>query len=41
MQAGVVAEIGSEYLLSEAAMAQADLEGGRTSGSLLLSGRDI
>ena len=36
MQAGVVAEIGGEYGLSEAAMAQADLEGGRTSGSLLL-----
>lgn len=36
MQAGVVAEIGGEYLLSEAAMAQANLEGGHTSGSLLL-----
>jgi len=36
MQAGVAAEIGGEYLLSEAATAQADLESGRTSGSLLL-----
>jgi NADPH:quinone reductase len=36
MQAGVVADIGGEYSLSETAMAQADLEGGRTSGSLLL-----
>jgi NADPH:quinone reductase len=36
MQAGVVAEIGGEYLLSEAAIAQANLEGGRSSGSLLL-----
>jgi NADPH2:quinone reductase len=36
MRAGVVAEIGGEYSLSEAATAQLDLEGGRTSGSLLL-----
>ncbi|SFH77961.1 NADPH2:quinone reductase [Collimonas sp. OK307] len=36
MQAGVVAEIGGEYPLAEAARAQADLEAGRTTGSLLL-----
>jgi NADPH2:quinone reductase len=36
MQAGVVAEIGGEYSLAEAATAQADLEEGRTTGSLLL-----
>ncbi|MHB1238571.1 MAG: quinone oxidoreductase family protein [Gallionella sp.] len=36
MQAGVVAEIGGEYSLEEAAKAQADLEEGHTTGSLLL-----
>ncbi|SFB16881.1 NADPH2:quinone reductase [Collimonas sp. OK607] len=36
MQAGVVAEIGGEYPLAEAARAHADLEAGRTTGSLLL-----
>lgn len=36
MQAGVVAEIGGEYSLADAARAHADLEGGRTTGSLLL-----
>lgn len=36
MQAGVVAEIGGEYPLAQAARAQADLEAGRTTGSLLL-----
>ncbi|GAB2902648.1 quinone oxidoreductase family protein [Paralcaligenes ginsengisoli] len=36
MQAGVVAEIGNEYPLAEAGRAQADLEGGRTTGSVLL-----
>ena len=36
MQAGVVAEIGGEYPLTQAARAQADLEEGRTTGSLLL-----
>ena len=36
MQAGIVAEIGGEYPLTDAAMAQADLEAGRTAGSLLL-----
>jgi NADPH2:quinone reductase len=36
MQAGVVAEIGGEYSLVDAAKAHADLEAGRTTGSLLL-----
>jgi NADPH2:quinone reductase len=36
MQAGVVAEIGGEYFLVDAAKAHADLEAGRTTGSLLL-----
>lgn len=36
MQAGVVADIGGEYALADAARAHADLEAGRTSGSLLL-----
>lgn len=36
MQAGVVAEIGGEYPLAQAPRAQADLEEGRTTGSLLL-----
>lgn len=36
MQTGVAAEIGGEYPLAEAARAQADLEAGRTTGSLLL-----
>jgi NADPH2:quinone reductase len=36
MQAGVVADIGAEYPLEQAARAQADLEAGRTTGSLLL-----
>jgi NADPH2:quinone reductase len=36
MQAGVVAQIGREYPLAQAARAQADLEAGRTTGSLLL-----
>ncbi|UHL65462.1 quinone oxidoreductase [Paralcaligenes sp. KSB-10] len=36
MQAGVVAEIGNEYTLAEAGRAQTDLEGGRTTGSVLL-----
>src|SRR5205823_1624875 len=36
MRAGIVAEIGGEYPLAEAARAQADLESGRTTGSLLL-----
>lgn len=36
MQKGVSAEIGREYPLSDAAQAQADLEAGRTTGSLLL-----
>lgn len=33
---GIVAEIGGEYPLGDAARAQADLEAGRTTGSLLL-----
>lgn len=36
MQEGIAAEIGGEYPLAEAACAQADLEAGRTTGSLLL-----
>ena len=36
MQAGVVAQIGGEYPLADAARAHADLEEGRTTGSLLL-----
>lgn len=36
MRDGVVAEIGADYPLTEAARAQADLEAGRSSGSLLL-----
>lgn len=36
MQAGVIADIGAEYPLAQAAKAQADLEDGRTTGSLLL-----
>jgi NADPH2:quinone reductase len=36
MRAGIVAEIGGEYPLADAARAQADLESGRTTGSLLL-----
>lgn len=36
MQKGVSAEIGREFLLSNAAQAQSDLEAGRTTGSLLL-----
>lgn len=36
MQKGITAEIGSEYSLTNAPQAQADLEAGRTTGSLLL-----
>jgi NADPH2:quinone reductase len=36
MRAGVVAEIGGEYRLADAASAHADLEAGRSVGSLLL-----
>ncbi|MFA6266185.1 MAG: quinone oxidoreductase [Pseudolabrys sp.] len=36
MACGIVAEIGAEYPLSQAAQAQSDLESGRTTGSLLL-----
>ncbi|MDQ0325459.1 NADPH2:quinone reductase [Rhodopseudomonas julia] len=36
MQQGVVAQIGAEYALGQAAEAQAALEAGRTTGSLLL-----
>ncbi|MBB3809215.1 quinone oxidoreductase family protein [Pseudochelatococcus contaminans] len=36
MRNGIVAEIGGEYPLGDAARAQADLEAGRTTGSLLL-----
>ena len=36
MKSGIVAVIGGEYPLADAAGAQADLESGRTSGSLLL-----
>ena len=36
MALGIVADIGAEYPLAEAARAQADLEAGRTTGSLLL-----
>ena len=36
MRAGVRAEIGREYALAEASKAHADLEGGRSTGSLLL-----
>ncbi len=36
MARGIVAEIGAEYPLSQAAQAQSDLESGRTTGSLLL-----
>ncbi len=37
MQTGIAAEIGGEYPLTEVARAQADLEVGRTTGSLLLA----
>jgi len=36
MARGIVPEIGAEYPLSQAAQAEADLESGRTTGSLLL-----
>lgn len=36
MRKGITAEIGGEYSLTNAAQAQADLEAGRTTGSLLL-----
>ena len=36
MQKGITAEIGGEYSLTNAPQAQADLEAGRTTGSLLL-----
>lgn len=36
MQRGIIAEIGREYPLANAAQAQDDLEAGRTTGSLLL-----
>ena len=37
MQRGITAEIGGEYSLTNAQQAQADLEAGRTTGSLLLA----
>jgi NADPH2:quinone reductase len=36
LQAGIVQDVGREYPLAQAALAQADLEAGRTTGCLVL-----